>query len=187
MYACTSWWICIILCMRYHTARKACLPGEIFCQFCHLASLMKILSTNLFLFYTHRSQGVATNYCITPTFRGTKFSWISWFDFWSRKVSSQKFSIIVGVATFQAHWKCDRAYTCTHTSERINCLKRSIESLLTMYRLCVLTFKNEQKLPTKSARTSVQTTSFILPSIEFTNSHVEKMTKHTIAEGAKGR
>ena len=119
---------------------------KFFVNFCHLASLVKILSTNHFLFYTHRSQGVATYYCITPTFRGTKFSWISWFDFWSRKFSSQKFSIIVGVATFQAHWKRDRAYTCTHTSERMNCLKQSIESLLTMYRLCELTFKKWAKV-----------------------------------------
>ena len=33
-----------------------------------------------------------------PNFRGTIFSWISWFDFWLRK-----FSIIVGVATFCVH------------------------------------------------------------------------------------
>ena len=38
-------------------------------------------------------------YRIAPNFCGTIFSWISWFDFWSWKFSSRKFSIMVGVAT----------------------------------------------------------------------------------------
>ena len=74
-------------------------------------------------------------------------SWISWFEFWSRK-----FSIIVSVATFCVHMRIASAIvrTCTHaiyTSRLMNAwtVKWSIESLLTMYRLCTLTFRKWAK------------------------------------------
>ena len=44
--------------------------------------------------------------------------------------------------------------------------------------------ENEQKWPTQSARTSVQTTSFVLYRIHM---HVEEIVKQTTAEGTKGR
>ena len=59
-------------------------------------------------------------YRIAPNFRGTIFLWISWFDFWSQKFSSRKFSMLmVGMATCCAvqrvladseHW---HVYACT--------------------------------------------------------------------------
>ena len=44
------------------------------------------------------------------------FLWISWFDFWSQKFSSQKFGIIVDVATFCVHRRITSAivHTCMH-------------------------------------------------------------------------
>ena len=39
-------------------------------------------------------------YCIAPNFRGTILTWLLWFDFWSQKLSSWKFSMLmVGMAT----------------------------------------------------------------------------------------
>ena len=58
----------------------------------------------------------------------------------------------------------------------MNCLKRSTESLLTMYRLCMLTFR-------KRAKVAYQ----IRTCIESANNHVEETAKQTTAEGAKGR
>ena len=50
-------------------------------------------------------------YRIAPNFHGTIFSWISWFDFWSQKFSSRKFSMLmVGVAMCcAAQWTLARA------------------------------------------------------------------------------
>ena len=54
-------------------------------------------------------------YRIAPNFRGIIFSWISWFDFWSQKFSSRKFSMLmVGVAMCCAAQRvlaCDGGYS----------------------------------------------------------------------------
>ena len=65
-----------------------------------------------------------------------KFSWISWLNFWS-----QKFSFVVGVATFCVHRRITSAIMRT-CSEHMNCLKQNIESLLTMcmHTDCMLLF-----------------------------------------------
>ena len=134
------------------------------------------------------------NYCIhvhvhvAPNFRGTIFSWILWFDFWSRKFSSQKFSIIVGVATFQAHCKHNRAYTCTHTSEHINCLKWIIEFTANYVQTLCAYFQKMSKSCLPNSQEVGGPLSKQLPSscIKSANNHVEKMTKQMIAEGAKG-
>ena len=66
-------------------------------------------------------------YHIAPNFCGTLFLWILWFDFWSRKFSSQKFSMLmVGVAMCCAvqraladseHWHV-HACTCNVLSQQ---------------------------------------------------------------------
>ena len=107
-------------------------------------------------------------YHIAPNFRGTIFSWILWFEFWSRKFSAWKFSNIVGMATFCVHMRiasaivrtCRVQYACETTQlTNVWTVKRSIKSL---YRFCTLTSENEQTSLTKSARIFVQTTSFVL-------------------------
>ena len=50
-------------------------------------------------------QGLCVHYCIAPNFRGTIFSWISWFDFWSRKFSSQKFQYAHGIYGVGQPWQ----------------------------------------------------------------------------------
>ena len=91
-------------------------------------------------------------YRIAPNFRGTIFSWISWFDFWSRKFSSRKFSIIVGVATFCVHRRIASAIVrkCDYWILVKWAWELSEKSLLTIS-VCLLS-ENEQKLRTKSAR-----------------------------------
>ena len=73
---------------------------------------------------------------IAPNFRGTIYL-REFCDLTSHhKKFPRKFSIIVGGATFCVHMRIAivRAYTCD-TSERMNCLKRSVELLLRMCRL----------------------------------------------------
>ena len=61
------------------------------------------------------------------------------------KFSSRKISIIVGVTMFCVHMRIVSAimrmctYVCSKdTSEHMNCLKQSVESLIKMYRLSTL-------------------------------------------------
>ena len=125
-----------------------------------------------------------------PNFRGTIFSQISWVDFRSRTFSHE--ILVLSWAWLRSVCTCigaSQARSCIHVrmwySERVNCQKWSIESLLNSVQTIRLVSEKEQKLPTKFARTFVQT----IPSscIESANNHVEEMAKQTTTEGAKGR
>ena len=79
------------------------------------------------------------------------WSWISWFDFRLRKFSSRNF----GTTGTSNAIDCVYVYA-RDTSERVNCHKTN-----RCYNVCTdsvrLLSENEQNLPTKSARTFVQT------------------------------
>ena len=69
------------------------------------------------------------HYCIAPNFRGTIFSWILWFDFWSRKFSLRKFSMfMVGVATCCALQRITKVRSLPYVSLLQRAFRR-IESL----------------------------------------------------------
>ena len=64
----------------------------------------------------------ALKYRIAPNFRGTIFSWISWFDFWSRKFSSRNlvycgrgYVLCAYTCTSRSQHECNRCTDCTFT------------------------------------------------------------------------
>ena len=111
-------------------------------------------------------------YHIAPNFRGTIFSWILWLAFWSRKFN---FGTIVGVVTL-----CARLQRAQRKLSEMKC--RIAAKDVSDYVRLLSENEREQKLPTKSARTSVQTTSFFWHRI----SKQTQVAEQT-AEGAKGR